>query len=787
MSVLRFGSRVFRFSRAGVLDRNPAVLEQLAASEMAVVPDGSTFVVLRTDVGLEHLFVTDDVPSAAGVAFNLARTVAARSDEVDVAPDLVGARFVSRLVFRRDSVFSQSTQVGADFLTVSSVLGQSLLPGEWVAVSVRRRSKVEARRVRRWLDFRGVSTHHSLKQSAVVMSLWGGSLVRGRAGVNVARVAGALAGFGFEARPVSVSRLRVLLGGLFGWGVGAVLGVGVGWVLLVLGVPVWGAGLLGLVVGGGGAFVGGASWFPWRRFQSLLLFGRVPVAPERAWWRAPRAPRGEKVDREGRVSPAFEGDYPLDRSGFVVAPYMPLSLVAPHAGVESGVGSTRQRATPPVLRGPVGPLFGFNDGGDVFLSEADMWSGVALFGLPGSGKTAYLESLWGDICGRRVSEGLRHGLVAIDVKGDGKMSGELAGWSRSVGDRLVEFHVSDKSALEGIDMFPRVGSVDEQARRIVSALTYLFGETSIGARSFDTLHRVFQGALTVTPDVVGPLLGVAANRSPFYYADILLGNRGDELGQQLFGELRARVDVLPEGVLRPVDADDWVAGVEALDPVYGGSVTRSARQSLLDAPRTKVAALMQAEHWWSRPNKLTWRQILENHLAVVVNVGQAPNGDQPADEKLTTEMSSLLFYTLVEEMKRSCAGWQDAGRSTSVFVDEVKQVAAESPVQVTWLRNDGRSFGVRPVFATQYPQQLPADVRRTMMSFGTLVAFAQNDADAIGTLVADFGLDGAEWSAADLVGLGQFEAVVRATVDAKRQPAFTAVTHNFRERRDGRV
>ena len=65
----------------------------------------------------------------------------------------------------------------------------------------------------------------------------------------------------------------------------------------------------------------------------------------------------------------------------------------------------------------------------------------------------------------------------------------------------------------------------------------------------------------------------------------------------------------------------------------------------------------------------------------------------------------------------------------------------------------GSRFGVRPVFATQYPDQLDQDVRRALMSFSTLVAFGQDNARVAEDIAVDASADGSVWSSADVVNL----------------------------------
>ncbi len=120
----------------------------------------------------------------------------------------------------------------------------------------------------------------------------------------------------------------------------------------------------------------------------------------------------------------------------------------------------------------------------------------------------------------------------------------------------------------------------------------------------------------------------------------------------------------------------------------------------------------------------------------------------------------------------------------SIFSDEVKNIAASSADVIAWMRNDARANGVRPVFATQYPDQLAEQVRRTVLGFGTLVLFAQNDGDTVKLLVGDLRLAGADWGTADITNLDKYEAIVRATVGQQRLEPFTVHVPDFRAERE---
>jgi hypothetical protein len=781
-------------TKSGTLQLSPTDLENAAASALAGAADGATFITVATESGLEHLFVVDDLPGQEGVAFSVARAMAAHSEEVDTVPDLTGVAGIARLEFRAGTAPLQDTQAGADFAALSRIIGDMLRPGEWVAVSTRKaKQRTEVRWQAQWLDYHGMRTHHSRKSGAPVAQFWAGAHDSARAREVLLRAASAIPGFGLSVVSRSVATWRPALI----WMLIAVLAGAVSWMSFALLAQT----LTGVVAAAStiGAAIGGLmtwrGYLPslWRSVQLTLPSGRMPRAPVRVTRpKPPRAARSSTtIGRDGQPvvteQGSFDGDYPLAPSAFLVGAHIPLAFVAPHAGAASGNASTMMRVAPAELRERVGPPVGINHDVMTFLSAADLWAGLGILGQAGSGKTAFMEHLWGVMCAERVRPSgapgfpLRHALIAFDTKGDGMATQQYDTWSTHVGDRALVVQTADPNEQVGIDLFPFEGTDPVGwARRVTNALIYIWGETSIGAESFDTLTRVFAAARMVTPEIASQVTvrRLVANASPFYYANILLTNEGDDVAVELaaaIADAAARPGGDPSGMLSMV--------VAMLSPLFGAGRTSAQRAQLVKAPRTKVAALMAAEHWWSRPKQTTWKALLENDIAVIVNTGASPAGVLP-DDKLRTDLSGLLLYTLAEEIKRTCIGWFEQGRAVSIFSDEVKHIAASSAEVVTWMRHDARANGVRAVFATQTPETLVAPVRAAVLGFGTLMMYAQNEQGTVRELVADLALSGGQWESSDITNLNRYEAIIRATANGRRMEPFTARIPDYREQRD---
>lgn len=847
---------MFRFTKAGAVHASSVDIENAAASALAGLSPGATFLALAGDDGLEHLLVTDDAAGQESVAFGIARAIAARSNEVDEMPNLMPsgrAQRIAVLTARQRAEPQQDTQAGAEFTALSRIVGDLLMPGEWFALSVRKpATRSEVPRNRTWLDHFGMRTHHSRKNGAVAAQFFAGSHTADRARDLVIRIATAIPGFGVvvSAKTVSPAPQAALFAVLSC----AAAAIALAWPKVSEILPFdFGTGIEPFVSPGGfslaaigmlaaiGTAAGLVTSFA-KRVREHARFARVPAAPHRI--RPPKSPRKATTARRQRgldetnrpvfedvEVPEFIGDYPLHPQAFLIGPHVPLAVVAPHAE-SSGSASTMARLVPAELRIRVGPQLGKSTADSetmAHLSVGDLWSGIGLIGAPGSGKTAFMEHLWAHASRERVNPSgipatpARHALIAFDTKGGGEASDQYKAWSDHVGDRALVIQFAEPDARTSIELFPDRGEpADIWGRQVADAMKYVWGD-AIQDRSFDTLWRVLAAAKLVTPAIASRVDAPALDplASPIYFADVLLTNRGDDAGVKLFAALSEAAVIVEEQaanasaeLARLVDAargeglsdeeihlDERIAhanleavrlqravkdlpdAVSALGPLYGPARTPTQRATLAEAPRTKIAALMAAEPFFSRPKRLPWKLALEHHMAVIINTGAGPSGIKP-DETLREVMSGLMLYTLAEEIKRSCIGWFEQGRAVSIFSDEVKHIAAVSADVVQWMRNDARSNGVRPVFATQTPGTLVPEVRRAMLGFGNLVLWRQDDATTANELVTELSLSGGEWSTSDVVNLDEYHAIARATSGGKRLEPFTITVPNFRAQRE---
>ena len=775
---MRHSNRIstWRLGRAGTLESNPAnfTSRSSAFSAAAGALGATTLLVVRDDDGIAGYLLAPETSGAEKAAVHLGHTVAANASRVEDAPDLTGTAVVGELRYEQGSPAARETQSGVDPSEASRRLAVAMSPGQWVAITLRNPSRSERSRHRRWLNARlGTDnpTHHSITTGAVVVAVRAGGASRADVTHLLAQVQAAMPGFDLETK-VKVPHRGAWIAGLIGAGL-------VSWLALWMVVDqVVYASIVGTILAGAGALLasglvpGGAGMS-----ATDLATGRF-AAPARKLT-PPRRPK--KVKAEDGSTSRTEGDYPLDVGAFMVAANVVTGLVAPQAGALSGSSQTTDRATPTVLSSPIGPLIGHGpDGALVHMSAADFVFGVAVFGKPGSGKSVLIRSLFAWTLldrlrpsGRQNFPGARSTLVAFESKGQDGASEYLA-WGRTLGQEPVLVEVANP-ATPGIDLFDVPGTVGERAQFFANAMQYAFADGSIQDRSFATLVAVFTGALTVTPALAGTVPELRTDASPTYYANVLLAGYGDTLGSTLAGAIREEA-VRLEGAGTP--SADLSEARRALAPLYEGK-SESARRPFLEAPQNKVAQLLAAEYWWApgRP-KASWASILTSHASVVINTGITSTGEI-VEDRLSGQMSALLMYGLRAAIMRNCSGWLSVGRSVSIFADELSLLSGSSPEVITWLRNQGRSYGVRPFLATQYPEQLGDQVRITLMGFSTMVAFAQDNPKVADELAGDFSADGAAWTSTDVVNLPPYTAIVRTAINQRRVTACTVKTTYF--------
>lgn len=699
--------------------------------------------------GVSSYLICPGSDRSKNLVSTLASAVAARTQPCD-PPDLTSTPVVGRLRVKPDFFAAHETQYGGDPTEVALTLSRALHPGQWMSVTMRKPSRSEIRSLRRWFAWRQVPiSHYSTEAESVVATLSVGAESRTAVESLLAHVAAAIPGFELETG-VDIPNPLARAAGIASLGTAA-------W----LAASHFGYHAAGSVGGGAVESVGYLSALrPISRREVLVTPPRrtLPV----------RRPRQAKVNPNGSTTPAHGGTYPLAGHSMLMGPGMVLGLVSPHAGAASGIATSRQRPVPAAMSDhTIGPLVGqTQDRSPVHISSEDFYAGVGILGLPGTGKTALVHHLWAWNCATK-SNGT---LVAIENKGEGA-AGYLK-WAESFGVKAELVDLMDP-ATPAISLFDSPGTPGEKAARMLDAMIYHWGHNDIQGRAAEALTATLVAAFAIPSGHFYEELGYSEPLSVVDFAHILLGGDGDEKAKLL----AAQVAMLSR---QSPDDKGLAEATRQLAPFFESGTTPSQRRTLTESSRNKMRDFRNAGSWWSpaRPT-ISWDEVLTEHRCVVVNTGFSPTARQAPAERTSAAVAAVLTHQLRAAIMRNCQSWKAEGRSVSIFADELALLAATSDEVVAWLRNQGRSYGVRAFFAAQYPEQLKPAVKTALLSFGTVFWFRQIVPAVTAEAVVYLASDGTEWTAADLVNLENYHAVVAATVSGKRQPAVAIAVSNW--------
>jgi len=822
------GMRVDRNTKAWRLTKAGSSMPEIAsitrrAQTFAAAAANLGAVTLLTVSGHDGIASYVSVPDRAGadkVALDLAGAVAARAEEVDELPDLSGTEVVGMMIVNAKSAAGRDSQKGDDPSETARRVEAALRTfgstaddaPTWVAAVLRTAKSRERKRALAWYGHRLGSanpTHHSTDMNAVVVSILVGGASRDDVRQRINQIAAALPGFDVDVDTQILStRFRAVITG----GVGTGIGVGSLWLhqppMMEAHHPLITAtataiGLLGAV----GLELG---LLPTRAhsLRKHALNAAFPAPRKRRGRPAPPRKAGGTEEKPIKES---DGGYPLARDTFLVGPVVLVGLVAPHAGAASGSSVTNERAAPAAMLDPaIGMSIGTAEDKNVHLPEADLYTGVAIIGRPGSGKSVALRSMFAfQLLERRAGSGrpgfpgAANTLIAFESKG-AEGADMYRRWGAAVpgtpGQQTVVVEVADPDTW-AIDMFDVPGTLEERSRFFTNMLVYCFNDGAIMGRSYDALVATLSGALVVDRDIAeaaGVLVaadaitdpaepgyadGLPGLRSPIFYAYLLLGGQGDPRGAALANAI-SDAAVRTAKIKNPTAAESARTEILAdaenrLAPFYGPGVTPAQRRSLVEAARNKMADLMAAESWWSpKRRKVTWKSILEGHRSIVINTGVSTSGRQ-MEERTTGYFSAMLSYSLKDAIQRNCSGWRDQGRSVTIFSDELALLAGASPEVVTWFHDQGRSYGVRPIFATQRIGQLDKLVQESLLDYSTVFWFQEAASATAKVAVEDLVVDLSSWTTADVVGLPLYWAIIRTHVRGVRQTAVPVKLTNF--------
>lgn len=693
----------------------------------------------------------------------------------DNFPAINETEFVGWLNAHPSQSASVATQAGGEQSEVALLLSRIMQPGSWVAATLRAPKKSEIRRTRDWFNHRrdGAVTHYSKSPNTVIVSYVAGANTKEEVDLLLTQITSVIPGFDVDVKPGKVwNGIPIRLGVPLALVAGLAVKIGLKFNLTESIIAAVAVLVFSLV----SKFMPTNNRVWASRINETLSHNELPRPLKRH--APPRKPINKTTKNQEGVEKNVkkDGSYPLAASSLLVSPAMTIGIVSPHAGASVAMSEARMPSA--ALLDDVGPVVGdatADDNDEVIttpthIDAAEGYQGIFLYGTPGSGKTIAVQNLWAWNALERVRPSGKPGrpgsdntLIAFESKGEG--ASVYRDWSSAFGDSCALIEVGDPNS-PAIDITDPKTPPKERAQFFVSAMTYAFSDGAVGDRSSETLQNVLTAAMTFPPEAFATTNLV--NPSFLDITHALLGGVGD------YEDAKSVAAAMTTYYTRVDDNDPKKAALgealRSLGFLYGPSVSASAWRTNTEAPRNKINKLQQVAHWWSpsRPRG-GWSDILTNHRAVVLNTGVTTNGIL-VDEEVSKILSAMIAYSLKGSIQRHCSNWQSQGKSVSIFADELALLAPSSSEVIEWLRDAGRSYGVRLTLATQRLAQLSPALQGALRSFGTTMIFQQSDSKVINEAVASLVLGGDVWTPAEIKNMPKFHAILCATSEGRPQP-----------------
>lgn len=476
-----------------------------------------------------------------------------------------------------------------------------------------------------------------------------------------------------------------------------------------------------------------------------------------------------------------------------------IAALPPTTSTMAQTTGARAVSAPVEVRNAPGARIGYDtEGWGCQVPDANRTGGLIVIGDPGHGKSSLLLSIFGSDLLRRSRRYTQLGEIKqcgiwLETKGEG--ASRTLAIARQVGYDERSICLVDVTSPNGVQL----DLIDENdpfgsAEALAEAMRYAFPARSIMDDSEETLKLTLALAITIPTEVL-----IAAGEDPdqgvMSIAHKLIG--GDPVTGASERILAAVSNFLggQDGEPLPDDGgwDTEVAGAAEPPRADAGMVTplaiayrgyqskirskRADTESVFSAPRNKVSKLLVAESLWrktpGRP-KVTFRQMLENKMVVVINFG----GERAFPDELRARLGAMTTYLLWQAIKQTCDNWDYQGNSVTIYADELADIAgaggdAEADA-VRLMFDGGRSRGVWPTFATQRLAQIPESTKSAALSANAKVYLRQeNHTEAEAAVLDLVGRDSATFVEDDIRRLPKMNGIARIHVGNDLPGAFT--------------
>ena len=502
--------------------------------------------------------------------------------------------------------------------------------------------------------------------------------------------------------------------------------------------------------------------------------------------------------------------YPVQRSTLVLTPTTVMAMWTP-----AGLATAKTQALHPVpevlTQGGI-PLGLDQSNREGFLDTQTLYGGISIVGEAGSGKSGLIHGImqWADLHRSDTAPedwGKDTRVIDFAMK-DSDGVRIMQAYRKRHADKckpgLVSF-IADPHTRT-IDLLGMLDGKDARltGQQIAESMKYSFDPGDIMNDSLDVITSAMTIAVAVSrvPDqnmIVERVHRLeqkypgAANltlqKSPIGWGVVALAASDGQTGSaRALGQVVRDMSVEYQNNENQDLARDLMQAARAAEQLYGrpdakGHVTIT-NQRLLDmtkSSRNKVKQLMDVEHVFTPQRAtITWQQVL-NRPGDYHFVFAPVNETMRLPERMNKILGAWMMKRLWETIQSTCQGWQAKNKHTMLVCDELSLLANADDTALSGVREQGRSYGVIPVFATQYPQQLSDKLLESFMGYATFITFNTPNpevAEKAAALLSDnLGEDG--WTNGAVRNLPRFCAAVRTRTKQQLQPAFLVHVHDF--------
>lgn len=511
--------------------------------------------------------------------------------------------------------------------------------------------------------------------------------------------------------------------------------------------------------------------------------------------------------------------YGAQRTTLILSPIIVSSVFTP---VTQGVAMKQELHPVPEVLSHDGIFLGKDDTGrNCYLDPSQLFGGIAINGEAGSGKTV-----------------LTHGISQWAISARETTSPKI--WGRD--SRIIHFWMKDDTGVNVLERYRKrhgftspqrvvyladpnsvcldmLGMKDgnnamETAASVAKTMRYSFDDGDILNDSQNIITQALTIGVAVDRYVQEERKHNPESANKDWESEIV--KRCHQLEQSYPGAEQLRMQLSPIGwaVVALCGSDGQAGSAKALghvcralsmelksgymfeemtyaaraaEQLYGrpdaaGHTVRSDRDILAktNASLNKVNQFLPIEHMFTaRRGKVTWTNILDH--AGDYHIVLAPHNGYSLPERMDKILGGWLMYRFWNTVFAHCKDWDKAGKWTMLVCDELSLLANGNDGIMPALREQGRSFGLLLVFATQYPTQLSDAMLDSFIGYSTFITYnttIPRIADMTAKrLTNNDGEDG--WRSGAVMNLPRYAAAVRTRTQEQLQPTFLVHVNDF--------